>query len=406
MRVGERVWDSEIGGFYARRGKHGVAFRVMADLPTKVVKQRLNGGRTLERTIGRFGTLPGEVTAKAARTQARHMISLIKKGVDPDGSATSVDGPTLAVAWEEYKTDYMVKRGRSEKTIRFYEACYKRLNWHDKLLTVIASDPKALKDEHARLTKVHRRKGKNALKDEHAGKSAADSTMEFLGRIYDHARGTYPGLPEWPRKAVVKHGPSRRKQGRIGSAELAAWWGETEKLEPIKREFVRFLLFSGLRATDAMTASWANVDEAKGTLFVPKPKGHRDDRSRAFTLHLTAPMLAGLRAARDAWLEEGHESSPWLFPSIRAAEGHLADSRAQYTDDDGNVRQVKTGHDLRRSFSDIAKTAGVPEEVVGVLMNHKPRTITGSYHDPNATPDFYRAAMERISAKIMEVVGR
>src|ERR1035437_846140 len=51
---GERVYDGGVPGLYAQRGKRGVTFRVIADLPTRVWKSKLDGPQTLERTIGRF----------------------------------------------------------------------------------------------------------------------------------------------------------------------------------------------------------------------------------------------------------------------------------------------------------------------------------------------------------------
>ena len=77
----------------------------------------------------------------------------------------------------------------------------------------------------------------------------------------------------------------------------------------------------------------------------------------------------------------------------------------QFTDSEGKEHYVKTGHDLRHSFANVAKEAHVPEEVVGRLLNHKPRTVTGSYSDPNATPGFYLEMMERISRTVMEAIG-
>jgi integrase len=294
----------------------------------------------------------------------------------------------------------MVKRGRSEKTKRFYEFCFARLNhWHDKPLSVIASNPDALANEHARIARQHRRKGSE-------GNGAADGTLAFLGRVYNRARakGGYK-LPPWPNKAVEMFGPRSRAHRGMGAKDLLAWWREAQNLEPIKRQFVLFLLLSGLRANDAMTARWEHVNESEHMLLIPHPKGHRDDKPRLFKLPISHAMSDCLRRVKEEWIKYGCERSAWLFPSMRSVSGHIADARAQYTDSDGKEHYVKTGHDLRHSFANVAKEAGVPEEVVGRLMNHKPRTITGTYSDPNATPEFYFEMMERISRKVMEAIG-
>ena len=42
--------------------------------------------------------------------------------------------------------------------------------------------------------------------------------------------------------------------------QLAAWWAQLQALEnPIRREMHLFTLLSGLRRTDVVSASWANI---------------------------------------------------------------------------------------------------------------------------------------------------
>ena len=396
MAKGERVYDGGVPGLYAQRGKRRVTFRVIADLPTRVWKAKLDGPQTLERTIGHFPAM----TAKRARIEGARVIAAIKSGTDPREPEQGPSGPTLKQAWHDYKTDFMVKRGRSEKTKRFYEFCFARLkHWHDKPLAVIASNPNALANEHARIARQHRRKDSD-------GSGAADSTLAFLGRVYNRvrAKGGYK-LPPWPDKAVEMFGPRSRAHRGMGAKDLLGWWSEAKNLEPIKRQFVLFLLLSGLRANDAMTARWEHVNESEHTLLIPRPKGHRDDKPRSFKLPISEAMLECLRQVSEEWTKDGRQRSAWLFPSLRSGLGHIADARAQFTDNEGKEHYVKTGHDLRHSFANVAKEAHVPEEVVGRLLNHKPRTITGSYSDPNATPGFYLEMMERISRTVTKAIG-
>ena len=150
MGEGERVYDGVVPGLYAQSGKRGVTFRVIADLPTRVWKAKLNGPQTLERTIGRFPAM----TAKRARIEGARVIANIKSGTDPREPEQGPNGPTLAQAWHDYKSDFMVKRGRSEKTKRFYEFCFARLKqWHDKPLGDYSRKPRrARQGTHAPYT--------------------------------------------------------------------------------------------------------------------------------------------------------------------------------------------------------------------------------------------------------------
>ena len=58
-----------------------------------------------------------------------------------------------------------------------------------------------------------------------------------------------------------------------------------------------------------------------------------------------------------------------------------------------------TLHSLRHTFATVGVEAGIPEEVVGRLLNHASKTITGQrYVKPKL--DFLRSAMEMVVAEL------
>jgi integrase len=71
----------------------------------------------------------------------------------------------------------------------------------------------------------------------------------------------------------------------MGAADLPAWWAQLQALSnPIRRELHLFMLLSGLRRNDVLTARWENFDDKRPSLRVPSPKGGED---RAFELPLS-----------------------------------------------------------------------------------------------------------------------
>ena len=64
MGVGDKLYDDEVSGFFVVRGKQGWSFRAHADLPTRVMRERLTGAPTIVVTIGRFPS----TSIKHART--------------------------------------------------------------------------------------------------------------------------------------------------------------------------------------------------------------------------------------------------------------------------------------------------------------------------------------------------
>jgi integrase len=388
MRVGERIYDTLLGGFYVERGKRGWSFRVMADLPTQVWRQKSSGSQTLERKIG----MCPPTTPKAARAVAQRVIGLIKSGVDPKGPHFSPDGPTLQQAWEDFKSDYLVKKDRSPNTVEYYRYCYTRLQkWHAHPLAVIVADRPGIRKMHDNLSKS-------------SGKRAANASLHFAGLLVRHARGAYPSIAEWPERAYVPHegeeDTSKRGMGPE-DGELREWWQTVLKIEdPQRRELLLFTLLTGLRSHDARTARIENLNEAERTLFIPAPKGHRPNnpkRNRAFHLPLTEPMMDCIRRAGKAWLDAGYAESPYLFPSARASGGCFTESRTK--------AKVKFGHDLRRSWSTCAEAAGFTEAEYGILLNHKSKTVTGKYVNRDKLNERKRTMMTEINRVIVEALG-
>ena len=58
-----------------------------------------------------------------------------------------------------------------------------------------------------------------------------------------------------------------------------------------------------------------------------------------------------------------------------------------------------TLHSLRHTFATVAVEAGIPEKVVGRLLNHASKTITGQRYVKQKL-DFLRSAMEMIVAEL------
>jgi len=390
LAVGERAFDSKERGLYVRRGKHGVSYRAMADLPKRA---RPVGSRSVEVTVGHWPNL----SVAKARAAAKVIIGQVKSGIDPRRPRVEADDLTFSAAWEMYRDVYAPKRGLRPSTLQFYDYCYRRLaHWHNTPLASIAKEPMAMEREHTRLTKTV--KANSRRKNDH-GMNAADASIGFLRAIYRYARSKYPDLPPWPERPVTMHGRRSRAARGMGSDDLPEWWGQIRRIKnPLKRELTLFMLLSGLRSKDARSAKWEHLDEERRALFIPEPKG---GASRAFSLPVSDQMLACVHRARESRLAP----SNFIFPSARSKSGKHTDARAHFVDENGNAGRAKSGHDLRRTFANLAAEAGVPEETVAVLLNHKRRSVTAGYQNPAALHRFYLEQMQRISGKIAQSCG-
>jgi len=103
--------------------------------------------------------------------------------------------------------------------------------------------------------------------------------------IWNHTRRTYD-LPESPTLAIEWF--EERPDGRI-IEDLMAWKKSIDELyNPIHKVFFEFLLFTGLRKTEALTLEWKNIHE--DYIHIPMTKN-----GRSFDLPITCKVRLLLR---------------------------------------------------------------------------------------------------------------
>src|SRR5262249_5898107 len=221
---------------------------------------------------------------------------------------------TFEDAWQHYKAA-ITKEGKSPRTIADYQDKFDRhlRPWHRKPLAAITREE--VTREHAAITeraKMARTGSKYA-----SGKYAANGCMRFARAVWNYAKNELetPGLPERnPFRAGKLFHKERARETGMGAEDLSAWWRDLQKLEnPIRREMHLFMLLSGLRRNDVLTARWSNLDEERRALRIPSPKGGDE---RAFDLPLSQPMWDCLQRVKELGRTFFPEQSrTWIFPA-------------------------------------------------------------------------------------------
>ncbi|HTL63639.1 MAG TPA: tyrosine-type recombinase/integrase [Pseudolabrys sp.] len=379
------VRDSKVAGLHVWIGKRKKTFRYQYETP------RLNGarGHTLIEWLGEHPHHSADdARAKALAIQAARVRGEYVRPIVEAAPAQL----TFGEAFEQYKAA-ITKEGKSPRTIADYQDKFNRhlVAWHKKALAAITRNE--VSRQHTSITERARkvRKGKYA-----SGKYAANGAMRLARAVWNFAKNELetPGLPGLNpfRSGKLYHREQARESG-MGAKELPAWWAQLQKLpNPIRREMHLFMLLTGLRRQDVLTARWDNLDENRRSLRIPAPKGGVE---RAFDLPLSEPMLACLKRAKEAGNTFFPEQSQiWVFP---AETGHVAEVK-----EDGKVKLSHTGHALRHSFRTLAGAAGIDRLRLKILMNHAvERDVTDSYANVPALFDSLMDAQRRISAFIM-----
>jgi integrase len=188
-------------------------------------------------------------------------------------------------------------------------------------------------------------------------------------------------------------GPNARSHF-LGLGELAGLWraaGEAEDLEPVHRDFIRFLIAVPCRRGEAAGLNWAHLDLAAGVWTQPGKLTKNRDPHR---LHLHPIALGILRARHEA---AGKPAKGLVFPAPRSGKALSAFSGMKATLGAASGLSGWRWHDFRRSFATALGEAGVAEPVVDAVLNHRQAAtrggVLGVYQRASRWPE-QRCAMD------------
>lgn len=356
----------------------GFGLRVtLAGAKSFVVEARLNG--KLKRfTLGSYGRL----TVEQARKEAQLLLSDIARGIDPiaERQGKQAKGTTLQDAFEDYLLTRKTLKASSIKDYRKSVEMYLK-EWVNKPITEITKDMVELK---------HREIGKRSP-------SRANGTMRVLRAIFNHAMHKFEdakGNPILTINPVARLSQNRawyrveRRQTLLKAHELKPWYNATQQLNvEVTRDYLHFLLFTGLRRSEASHLTWANVDFKQRTFTIADTKN-----KQVHTLPFTDFIEELLQRRMSS------SSSDWVFPSP-VTDSFLVEPRTAIDRVTELSGIVFTCHDLRRTFITLAESLDIPAYALKRLLNHKdPNDVTAGYIVSNV--DRLRKPMQKISAEI------
>lgn len=385
-------WDSELNCF---------GCRVSATSKTYFVMKRVNGKLTRV-TLGKHGVL----TPDQARKDAITALSDMNKGLDinQERAKARERGATL----EDTASLFFEARALKPKTITFYRTMLDvhLKEWKKNPLKEITREMVA---------KKHLKIGNSA------GKVTANNVMKTFRAIYNFAVAKFPGaLPENPVK-VLSHSRQwnkvQRRKTCLKEHELHVWYQATDKLvNPVIRDFFKFLLFTGLRKDEALCLKWEDVDFEGKTFTVIDTKNHNPH-----TLPLTGYLISLLKER--LYLRE----NDFVFPGT-GKSGHLYEPRKQIaaieretckilngvTDSaelekliEDDPDKVKPGisfmpHDLRRTFATVAEQVVSYSELKRLLNHSTEDDVTQGYLV--ITVDKLREPMQRVTDVLLSAI--
>jgi integrase len=351
-----------------------------------------------------------QLSVDEARKKAAKLLTKMDDGISlneerrkarVEAARAKVKGITLGQALKLYQGTLRSKE-RSVRTMEGYKYFVDRYltAWVERPLAEITRSE--VRKRHADISKeIARGKYTTKARGPNSGKTTANHVMRAFRAIYNRAMRENEELPVNPTINVDFNVESRR-QDRIPEAGMKEWYDRVQALtNTVRRDYLLFALFTGLRRENAAEVMWDHVDFERRVLHVPKPKS-----GRPFDLPLS-DFLVALMKGRQEDNKVLAPDSDWVFPAARG-EGHIVEVRLEgstYTvkaaRKKGEVKPRYKTHDLRRTFASIGGELHVPERMLRLLMNHKiPKSdVHGGYHVPEI--EQLRGYMQQITVRML-----
>lgn len=367
----ERVdyFDTELTGFGVRASKTAKTYFVMA---------RVNG-KLIRHNIGRHGIIDPD----QARRKAKSVLGEMTDGVDPnqEKAKSRERGQTLKDIYDQYLAARPQMKRHSVQVDKSLLNCH-MADWLNKPIQEISKEM------------VAKRHLKIAQETKHV---TANNAMRLFRRLYNFAMGisAEDSLPQNPVKRLSdtrQWFKEKRRQTIIKDHELLAWYSALQKIDnPVTRDYLELLLFTGLRKNEGLTLKWADVDMKGQTFTIRETKN-----GNPHTLPMSSALYDLFCRRQDL------RENEYVFPGRNGK--HLVEPKRQVkslenisqwilngveTEDDfkkleqDNPNNIIPGitfclHDLRRTFSTIAEQH-VSYSELKRLVNHTDKDVTQGY---------------------------
>jgi integrase len=337
-------------------------------------------GKTVRTTIGRFGVY----TVKQAQEEARELVIRMGKGTNPNREKEQrrVTGLTFGEALDMHLGSNKKRSARTLTDYRYLSDQYLS-DWLTKPLSEITR--KDCRERHQKIARdCEERRGKRKVD----GRYVANHAFRVFRAAYNGAMKIHEELGANPTIGVDWF-PEDRRKAAIPSANVATWHKEVMSISnPIRRDYLRFVLFTGLRRTSAATVEWSHVDIDNRALLIPQPKSQVP-----FMLPLSDELIALLKARQKCETTKAFfPKSKWVFPA-KSKSGHIAEPKEK-------LGTKFTIHGLRNTFATVAESLDVSKYSIKMLVNH-------SLSDTNdVTAGYISIELERLRVPMQQITDK
>jgi integrase len=331
-------WDSKLTGF-------GLLVSGKTNAKTFVV-QRDVGGKTRRVTIGPTNVFGVE----AARRKAEGILADLYSGVDPKAKRGST---TLAEALAAY---LVARPGLRPTSVRDYQVSVRLYlaPWSDLPMRSITAE--MVEQRHRVIQKQIAAGGR------YAGYGSANLALQTLRVLYNFVAEREPGMPPNPVSRLKRQWfPVHRRERLVKADDLPAFHRAILELpNPVQRDYLLLLLYTGLRRSEAASLTWSDVDFSARTLRLPAA---RSKGGRKLDLPMSDLVFDLLVARRSLGKDR------FVFPSSGKG-GHISEPKFPLEAIERATGIRASAHDLRRTFATVAAGARIAPIALKMLISH------------------------------------
>jgi integrase len=407
-------WDNSLRGF-------GVLCSGVTSSKTYIAQRALPDGRTRRVTIAGVA----EITVEKARERAAELLVEMRRGVDPKAKKETM---TLRAALDAYLSTHSQRlRPRSAESYRL--TVERQLgDWLDRPLPEITrdmvevrhkriADDASARSRRAAVEFAKRAKVRAARAEAHGwteaaarhraaaeragqrtptkGHAAANGAMRALRLLWNFAADKDPMLGANPVRLKKQWFVVPRRERLVRGDELPSFYSAVCALpNPVHRDYVLTLLFTGLRRREAATLAWEDVDFAGGVIRIPAVRTKAGRK-------LDLPMSDFIRDLLVARRRVG--KTKFVFPS-NSKVGHIVEPKfaLDLIAKSSGVRV--SAHDLRRTFVTVAESCEISPLALKALVNHSlGNDVTAGYVQMNA--ERLRGPVQRVCDRLKKLCG-
>ena len=364
-------------------------------------------GRTRRLTIGEYPT----VTLSKARTRFAEAHDAVKAGRDPGKETVATrkaarEAETVAELVAEYLSRHAEPNKRSAAEDR----------------RILEKD--VLPAWRRRKAREISRRDVVTLIDrivDRGAPVAANRTLTLLHRVFRFATER-DIAPANPCAGVGRPTKERPRERALTDTELLSLWEglDAAAMLPQMRLAIRFLLATAQRVGEVAGLPWDEIDAAAALWTIPAARSKNGTPHAVPLNSIALDVLTEARVFAERRADLVRQSLPpgtpppkpeqWVFPSSvhGRALTPLAVAKAMRANLGllGLASKPATPHDLRRSAASHLTALGVPRLVVGKLLGHRDRDVTGRVYDKHGYLPEVRSAVEVWARKLSAVFGR